>query len=200
MPEQTPATLRTFVGIPLVGDAREAILRLQERMRRDISEQRLVRWERAANLHLTLQFLGDTPREEVLAIGEALERAVDGHRAFDLELAAPTAFGRGKPRVMVVGVGAGADRVIELQAGVVRQLEPLGYPGDQREYHPHATFGRARRGKRRLTMSEAERLNQKHATVTEGVSMRVDEVVYFQSELTPNGAIYTRLATLALTD
>jgi 2'-5' RNA ligase len=182
----------------MVGNAKEAALRLQGDMRRDVSDARLVRWERPPNMHLTLQFLGDTPHEDLEGIKSELAEVAGAHRAFELELESPLCFGRGQPRVLVVGLGAGRDLVTALQANVVRHLDPLGYPGDHREYHPHLTIGRVRRGKRMLTMNEATRLIERNLKITRGEPMRVVEFVLYRSELTPEGAVYSRLATFSL--
>jgi 2'-5' RNA ligase len=112
-------------------------------------------------------------------------------------MASPSAFGSGQARVLVVGMGSGAETMQALQAAVVERVEPLGFPRDARPYHPHVTIGRIRRGKR-LSMPEALRLVGKHAAVTDGVTTRVEEVVLFESQLSPTGATYSRLVTIRL--
>jgi 2'-5' RNA ligase len=189
--------VRTFIGIPIGNAARDAAIRLQERLRRDVRDQRLIRWERAANMHVTVHFLGDTPRGAVTDIAAAIESGVAGHGAFELLMASPSAFGSGQARVLVVGMGSGAEAMQALQTSVVEHVEPLGFPRDARPYHPHVTIGRIRRGKR-LSMPEALRLVGKHAAVTDGVTTRVEEVVLFESKLSPSGAMYSRLSTIRL--
>ena len=187
-------TLRTFVGIPLSGGAREAVLALQERFRRGLSDERVVKMERALNLHLTLQVLGDTPRDRLADVSAAVARVAAGQRAFDLVLASPDVFGGKQPRVLVVKAGAGGELLEAIQAALSRELEVLGFEPERREYTPHLTFGRVRRG-RQLRRAEADRLAAAAVEVTRGATMEVAELVHFESQLSPEGATYSRLAS-----
>ena len=58
-------TIRTFIGIPLTGEAKKSILRFKENLERNITNQRAVKWEKSNNLHMTLQFLGDTEEDRI---------------------------------------------------------------------------------------------------------------------------------------
>lgn len=190
---QSTEMLRTFVGIPLTGAARDAVIELQDRFRRGMSDERAVKWERRPNLHLTLQFLGDTPRDRLDEISSAIARVAASRAPFELELARPDAFGGHKPRVLVVKAGAGGDLLTALQAELSGELEALGFEPERRAYTPHLTFGRVRRD-RQLRRAEADRLAAETAAVTAGATMTIDEIVHFESRLGPEGATYTRLA------
>ena len=62
---------------------------------------------------------------------------------------------------------------------------------------PHFTLGRVRRN-RPLKRPEADRLIREHGELTVGATMQVKEIVHFESELSPTGATYSRLATIPL--
>ncbi len=187
--------IRTFVGVPLSGPGKEAILDLQERLRGELSDQGAVKWERVANLHVTLSFLGDTRHDALEEIANSLERATKDHRQFTLTLSAPKIFGGKQPRVFVVSMGSGSDELKALQADVALELDQVGFSPEQREYSPHVTIGRVRRN-RRLPRGEADRMISEWSEMTVGATMDVTEIVHFESQLSPRGATYTRLKTV----
>jgi 2'-5' RNA ligase len=195
----TDETIRTFVGIPLTGAAREGVLKAQERFRAGVRDRRAVRWERASNLHMTLQFLGDTPQEKLAPIDEALRRAAHGHAPFTLGLSHPAVFGGNRPRVVVIETAQGRDALIALQAEVSEALAELGFEPDRRPYTPHITIGRVRRG-RKIHRSEIDGLLPEVGDITTGATMEIAEVVHFKSVLSPEGATYSRLETVPLVD
>ncbi len=196
-PEQQP--LRLFVAVDLPRRVREALGRLAEELRgRHLRDLRDLRWVRPEGIHLTLKFLGDTPAERVPVIEESLAAAVRASAPFRLALGAPGTFGnRRGPRVLWVDVGGEVGRLRELQAAVERQLVEAGFPAEEREFSPHLTLARVRQPPAAGT---AERV----ARALEGVStpnaeFEVEEVVLMRSTLQPEGAVYGRLATFALT-
>jgi 2'-5' RNA ligase len=102
-----------------------------------------VRWVAAANLHLTLQFLGDVDAGRIPALREALDVAVSGHRAFRLGLRGAGAFpSPERPRVLWVGAGEGAAAASALATSVAAALAPLGFAPEERRFLPHLTVGR----------------------------------------------------------
>src|SRR3972149_5549106 len=109
-------SLRLFVAVGLPGQVREALGRLQGELRRhDLSR---LRWVRPQGVHLTLEFLGETPAGRVAAITKALAGATGGRRSFSLALRAPGAFGnRRGPRVLWLDVIGDEEPLRELQAG-----------------------------------------------------------------------------------
>ncbi len=189
--------LRCFIGIPVSEEVRDVVHRLQERLRPELRDPRAVRWERAANLHITLQFLGNTRSEIIGDIVNALTEQVVAHRSFELHLGEPSAFGRGRARVLLVHVGRGSAQVERLYDDAVQTLTPFGYEPDKRPYRPHLTIGRVRKNKK-LPMAVALKHLRAHASVSDGLVMPVREVVLFQSRLSPTGATYSRLATFDL--
>ena len=60
------------MGIELDEAARRALAQAQQSLS---TYDRLVRWPAAANLHLTLKFLGEVPEADLPGVGEATKRA-----------------------------------------------------------------------------------------------------------------------------
>lgn len=106
---------------------------------------KVVRWVPPENLHLTLKFLGDTPKDKITELQEALQKAVSQQRKFALKAVGVGCFPNVK-RPRVVWVGLEGD-VVELKT-LVEQIEnaiaPLGFPTEKRPFSPHLTIGRVK--------------------------------------------------------
>jgi 2'-5' RNA ligase len=133
LPEQP----RLFVAVELDGDVRQALNRLQH----DLQRHHLtgMRWVRPEGVHLTLKFLGETPREGVASITEALSTSTAGVAPHELSLGKLGTFGsRNAPRVLWVDLEGDLEALLRLQEQVERALTPLGFPRDRRS--PHLTW------------------------------------------------------------
>jgi 2'-5' RNA ligase len=105
-----------------------------------------VAWVPAANLHLTLQFLGSIPEESVEVVSAAVRRVATAHAPFEARARGLGAFPDARhPRVLWVGVDGG-EPLQRLQRDVEGALEGLGFPRETRAFHPHVTVGRVKDG------------------------------------------------------
>lgn len=191
------------MAVALGGEMQSTAIRVQERMRMSLpaSVEKAYKWERRSNLHVTLQFLGDTEESQVPRIEEALTRAArvggGGGGAFTMTLGGLSWFkGRSGPRIILARL-EGTDELVSLQQGVASALEPLGFEPERRPYHPHVTLARLRR-KGKAPPQAVQQACAVHDHVVTGVKMEVDRVTIFQSNLTPAGALYAPLVTFAL--
>ena len=182
--------LRTFIAIELDETLRIAIGRVQAKFKRQV-QPGSVKWVAPDGIHLTLKFLGETPRSRIPDIEAALRAACAGHVPFEF-----TVEGRGcfpnfrRPRVIWVAVREKGQTLARLQADVEKHVAPLGWPTEDRGFSPHLTLGRVARGER-----EEEKIGQVvEKSVVELIgAQRVTAVSLIQSELRPTGAVYTRL-------
>ena len=182
--------IRAFVAI-LLGDAvREAVAAMVERLR-PLGPP--VAWVPAANLHLTLQFLGDQPEERLAAAEGALRDAAATSAPIEVALHGIGAFpGLERPRILWVGLAQGALEVRALQARVAEALSREGFPREDRAWHPHLTIGRVydeRRWRRETGPPLRQALAQ--AATTRFGTLRIAELALMRSELSPRGARYT---------
>ena len=135
--------------------------------------------------HLTLKFLGEVPPDRVGDIGRALERALQGAFAFPVTYAGLGAFPSSRrPRVVWVAISQGAEEIQQLARRVEDALAGLGFPREDRPFHPHVTVRRVR-GPRdeRWAMDLLSRHGQ-----TTFASAAVDSVLLLESHLHPSGA------------
>jgi 2'-5' RNA ligase len=80
----------------------------------------------------------------------------------------------------------------QLQAAVEKSLSEIGFSPEAREYSGHLTIGRVRQEARREELKQIGEAVVRMAE-TERKTLEVRGVALFQSELRPDGAVYTRL-------
>jgi RNA 2',3'-cyclic 3'-phosphodiesterase len=153
-----------------------------------------IRWIPPANFHLTLKFLGAVEETKIDPVTEALERELHPFPRFTINAKGLGVFpGVKRPRVLWVGLEG--EELNALASRVEAALSPLGFPEDKREAQPHLTIGRWRHfnGSSRKLAADLESW-ENHAFGESTVA----EVIFFQSVLKPQGAVYHRLKVVAL--
>lgn len=153
-----------------------------------------IRWVGLENLHFTLKFLGPVQEEKVVPIMNALEQALSAIPRFSI-------IGRGigvfpdirKARVLWAGLEG--KPLGPLAVEVEMALEPIGFAREKRAFRPHLTIGRWRNfdGQSKRLKQEIERWKD-----CDFGESRVEEVIFFQSVLKPQGAVYSPLKVITL--
>jgi 2'-5' RNA ligase len=145
---------------------------------------------RPESIHLTLKFLGEIKEEEIEPIGARLRSVAAGTPPFHLSVKKLGVFPNEKfPRVLWIGIEQGREAVLTLQQKVEEGLVQLGFPPENRPFHPHLTLARIKslRGTRELMDVVKSHEN------SEAGECPVDRVILFKSDLKPTGAVYTRM-------
>ncbi len=154
-----------------------------------------VKWVEPHNLHLTLQFLGEVPQQEIVAVCKAVELGAAQVQPFELEIGSAGAFPHShRPRTLWIGAKAGSPLMAELHDHVALKLAELGYRDEVRLFQTHLTIGRTRSGK---NVAELGQLLKQHADFNAG-RMRVEKATVFSSRLERGGPIYEVLSTAQL--
>ncbi|WP_238652791.1 RNA 2',3'-cyclic phosphodiesterase [Paenibacillus piscarius] len=149
-------TERLFVAIPLPEALKDY---LKNEAARVSSNYKFARWTHFQDFHITLQFLGDTPKEDIPALYQALSGVAEASRSFQLELGQWGTFGLpDTPRVLWAGVSGELSPLQELQSRVVSATLPLGFRAESRTYNPHLTVARKYRGEHAFGLTELENL------------------------------------------
>ena len=148
-------------------------------------------------MHITLAFLGRTPDERLADVAAAVASAAASLNAFDVELDRPGRFPpTGRPRVVFLGISAGAPSVLELGERVRAELGRRELAFDAKPLRAHVTLGRVRED---VTLVDARAIAA--ATVAMRVPhlrFRADAAVVFESLLSPRGPRYTPRSTAPL--
>ncbi|OKP82003.1 hypothetical protein A3844_24410 [Paenibacillus helianthi] len=101
------------------------------------------KWTHSEDYHITLQFLGDTPKPLIPDLLEALKEVSSTCKPFQLHLTEWGAFGRLEaPKVLWAGVSGEMDKLADLQKRVISATRPLGFIPEAREFKPHLTLAR----------------------------------------------------------
>ena len=138
------------------------------------------------NLHLTLRFIGEIPRELVERVAAAL-RSVE-FAPFTVRFVGLGAFPNPRrPRVIWVGVEEGAKELSELSEKVNATLAKLKLPKPDEEFTPHLTIARVKSG-----VGSLPRIIEENKSVEFG-SIVVDRIRLKKSTLTSRGPIYETL-------
>ncbi|MFO7953053.1 MAG: RNA 2',3'-cyclic phosphodiesterase [Bacillota bacterium] len=179
--------MRLFIALELSGEQKDEVISLQDKLKSYLDG---VRWVKPAGMHLTLKFLGDTEPQKVEQVKEAMDNAVLDLESFEVS------YGRGgifpspaKAKVIWLGLNDGEDNVIKLAQKVERALQDYGFAPDKREFTPHLTIGRI---KKRIPKNIIEQFIDQEKTF-QTAKFKIEEVVLFESQLTPQGAIHTPL-------
>jgi 2'-5' RNA ligase len=181
-----PATLRLFVAIYPAPEVTLALLRALSAL--PLGAARILP---ADQVHLTLQFIGDTPASDLEEVSESLRRSAAGVAPFTLTatrlLTLPE---RGPARL----VAAEADRpagLLEVHRRLVSRLARRVKP-ERRDYLPHITLARFRHP------VPGARLEQPLPPAGGPWSFPVTRLALMKSDLRPEGAVHREIAAAEL--
>ncbi len=188
--------MRLFVGIELDERVKDAAAAIGESLRRDLGQRLNARWVPAANLHITLWFLGEVDDARVDSTMRAFDRPFD-EAAFDVALSGLGAFPpSGLPRVLWLGLSAGVDSLARVHAELATRLEPIGHKRERRAYSAHLTIARVKDVARGTTGREIRSILQ--ARPVDAGICRIENVTLFRSRVSSKGAIYEVLQRVRL--
>ncbi|MCX5837113.1 MAG: RNA 2',3'-cyclic phosphodiesterase [Deltaproteobacteria bacterium] len=182
-------TIRAFLALDPPEEILREIARVQNRLQKLIHGD--VRWVRPESIHLTLKFFGDISENAVANISAAAGKAAAAVGPFDLAIGGAGVFpDMNRPRIIWLGMNGDVVRLLTFQQELERALQEIGFPREERPFRPHLTLGRIKSPKGLIGLEEALGKGETHTAgrfVASGLSL-------FKSDLTPRGAIYTRLA------
>jgi len=145
-------------------------------------------------LHLTLKFLGDTPESAVKDVLASMEAAASGEPSFEVRLAGTGVF-PAESRINVVWVGIeDGGRIARLTAKLEDEMGRRGFPGEDREFHAHATIARVKGPQEREALLAAVKA---HSAVDFG-AQRVESLLLKKSVLSPQGPAYSDVGVVRL--
>ncbi|MBS1106090.1 MAG: 2-5 ligase [Deltaproteobacteria bacterium] len=180
--------LRIFFAVEIGDAARRAARAVAERLAAAPGGD-AVRWVRPESYHVTLRFLGATPRDRVAGLVATARRATRAIAPFELRLGALAGFPSRRPRAVVLDV-APHETIVALAREVERAVVEAGFAPEQRAFHPHLTLGRVR--ERRAPFLDPEEHPAAAAPFAVGC------FVLFQSVPATTGTQYTPLERISL--
>lgn len=191
--------IRAFIAIALPEAARRHLDDIERQIQELAGEvaRKAVRWVPAANIHLTLKFLGDISPTSIQALDSILRSETIHHLAFPFTIEGTGAFPNlRRPRVIWAGARPSVE-LSRLQKVIDSETSKLGYPSEERPFSPHLTLGRIAQNAR---AEEIERISRALEQVQPGeiATFQVDAFHLIRSELRSSGPIYSTLHSYRL--
>lgn len=189
--------MRCFIAIDIDETVKAAMGDVRVQLERTVDLRRGdVKWVRPEAMHLTLKFLGETPDADVVKLCEATERVAERHKAFELEIAGVGHFGGRNARVLWVGAREGEELLKALQQDLEDELEQAGWPKEGRRFSAHLTLCHIKRPPAGYKLAQAA---ESYRDWDCGVTP-VNTLTVYQSELRPQGPLYTALGRFSMLD
>ncbi len=194
--------MRLFVALDIDDDIRERIARFVDGVSAFAPD---ARWAKPESLHVTLKFIGEQPEPAGEQIKQALSAIAAS--AVDIRFRRYGFFPTPKSaRVFWVGMEAGP-QLATLASAIDEKMATLGIPQEERAFTPHLTLARGagRSGSPRRSKGDTPNrvfeLLQKRIVALpppEFGSMTARKFFLYQSQLSPKGSKYTKLARFDL--
>jgi 2'-5' RNA ligase len=183
--------MRTFIAVDIPQEVKQKIDAVSASLKKYGGR---VSWVRAANLHLTMKFLGEIDDGLLPGLKRALEERLSGSSRFQFTLKNLGAFPNfRRPRVIWIGIDSGVRELTDLAVRVDEATGSLGFEKETRPFSAHLTIARVKDpGTVTDLVSEVEK------TGFESGPIDAEEVIIMKSQLTPRGSIYTALEQIKL--
>jgi len=189
--------IRSFIAIELPDGLKQELSQLQAKLK--AGKQPGVKWADPYGIHLTLKFLGNIAINRTGEITRVIEESTQGISPFRLKVKQLGVFPNlRRVQVVWVGISGEVDKLGQLQQRIESGLARLGFTPESRPFTPHLTLARLRD---QASLDERQRLGQLIASTSfeSAHSIKVDAINLMKSQLTREGAIYSRISSVKLT-
>jgi RNA 2',3'-cyclic 3'-phosphodiesterase len=185
--------IRAFLAIPPPEDILRKLAGLQEKLKMEISGR--ISWTKPKAQHLTLKFFGNISTDDVKNICSAVKNRTASGACLNLKIEKLGIFPDvRRPRVLWCGATGDVEKLSLLQKKLDSDFADIGFPAEDRAFQAHLTLARIKDVHGLAGISEAL---TKYTAFTAGEFV-CKGLVLFRSNLSPQGAIYTKLADFSL--
>lgn len=194
--------MRLFLALDIDDPIRERITRFVDGVRNFSPD---ARWVKAESLHVTLKFIGEQPDDAVEKIKQALKDV--SAVATEIQFRGYGFFPTPKSaRVFWIGMESGP-QLAQFAAAIDERMAKLGIKKEDRAFSPHLTLARAPGGSGSPRWRKRDGPNRCFSYLQEKLSalplpefgtMTPREFALYQSQLSPKGSKYTKLAKVVL--
>ncbi|MFC4100152.1 RNA 2',3'-cyclic phosphodiesterase [Paenibacillus xanthanilyticus] len=175
---------RLFVAVSLPKPVKTGIANWSAPLARELPFRK---WTHPEDLHITLQFLGNTETDRYEQISRKLAAAAAGSEgtALALTVASLGTFGRpASPAILWAGIGGeGAEALHEIQRRVADAMKSIGFAPDNRPFHPHLTVAREYRGEAPMKQDAIERYGAPVDPLGRPFAWEAADIVLYRSHL-----------------
>lgn len=194
--------MRLFIALDIDDEIRARIARFVDGVCNFAPD---ARWVHPESLHVTLKFIGEQPEGAVETIKQALTEIAA--KPANIQFRGYGFFPTAKSaRVFWIGMEAGPE-LAGLAANVDGKMAGLGIAKEERAFSPHLTLARAGGGSGSPRWRKGDRPNRVFHLIQERLAalptpefgtMTSREFFLYQSQLSPKGSKYTKLARFRL--
>jgi len=191
-----PETFRLFIAVTVPEEIKSEIEKTQTELRRALPKAS-VRWTKRAQFHLTLKFLGNVDAQRVGPLTKALGAACQGFGPLELRAERIGFFpDLRRPRVVWVGMHDQQEQLAGVQRAIEAATRDYTAEESTERFTGHVTLGRIKS----LSRTEAEALAALAASLATRFfgAWTAGAVELFRSQLSPEGARHTTLASIPL--
>ncbi len=182
---------RTFIAIkiPLSKITAELIHDIKFKLRDE-----KIKWVESWNLHITLFFLGDTEDDLIEKVKKGLFAILKDIKSFKLKCSGVGVFKNiHNPKALWFGIEK-SEKLNELKYTVDKLMSSIGFKTEDKEFRPHLTIARTKHIKEKNLIKELV-----HHYQDENIQeIEVNEVLFYESKLTPKGPVYSVLTKVSL--
>ena len=144
------------------------------------------------NWHLTLHFFGSLDGEQLEKVKKSLKDGVQNTPLFSIGLKDFGVFpAKRAPQVLWIGVKGDRDCLTQLKRRLDDAIAAMGFPVEERKFHPHLTIARARDNRNKKEISGT-------FAFTGRIREPINHLTLFRSDLGRGGSKYTVLDRLFL--
>lgn len=153
-----------------------------------------IKWVEDWNLHITLFFIGDIDENIIDEISNKLTNNLGGIKSFNLICEGVGVFKNVyKPKVIWFGIRQSED-LTNLKLAVDKVISSFGFTIEERDFKPHLTIGRVKFIKNKDKIKD---ILEKYKEI-EVQNFSINEVIFYESKLTPKGPVYEVLKKFPL--
>jgi 2'-5' RNA ligase len=186
--------MRSFFCLELSADTKNTIANWSRPLQRSAAK---VSWVKPENYHVTLKFLGDIDETLIPQLKTVSEEVTQSYATLTLNLNTAGAFpSMQKPRVIWIGTANTPGDLHQLAIELNAKLGKLGFPTEH-SFKTHVTLGRVKEEGRAGMEDLSSRLQKLEKIET---LIKVDHLTLMESQLTPQGAIYSPVFKSALAE
>ena len=179
---------RTFLAVDIDQALRDRLARVLELAPDDGAK---INWVAAANLHVTMNFLGDVDDETLSEVCRLAARVAAAAEPFEFDVPRIACVPpRGRLRMIWAEVADPDGRLADLHAALSSGLAELGFPPEKRRFKGHITLARIRHARH----DEAIRRAVGAIAAADLPTQTATHVTVYTSDLRPGGPIYTAQA------
>lgn len=176
---------RTFIALELPREFKNELTELIGYFS-NLSDFKL-KWVEPQNLHITMQFIGDTREEDIPEISQLIATAFHDYPGLELLNPRLELIPGKMPRLLWVRFDTEDKQIRKIGRFLEDQIRQMGYQLDNKQFKFHSTIGRIKKRLPEILIREILTAELKIKRI------RVSRVTFYQSILKPDGPLYNSL-------